>query len=113
MSDGFAKLPPGAQVQPTPYQVSIADDKVDELKQLVKLGRVGPPTYESTQHEHNYGVSHQWLTDAKAAWIDFDWYVLPPVPNLHCRGLTFEKARCGKAYQFLQSLDCAHQGRKG
>lgn len=98
MSDGFAKLPSGAQLQPTPYQVSIADDKVVELKQLVKLGRVGPPTYESTQEEHNYGVSHQWLTDAKAAWIDFDWYVLPPVPNLHCRGLTFGKARCGKAY---------------
>ncbi|KAF5603228.1 microsomal epoxide hydrolase [Fusarium pseudocircinatum] len=73
MSDGFAKIPSGAQVQPTPYQVSIADDKVDELKQLVKLGRVGPPTYESTQKEHNYGVSHQWLTDAKAAWIEFDW----------------------------------------
>ncbi|KAF5565914.1 microsomal epoxide hydrolase [Fusarium napiforme] len=70
---GFAKIPSGAQVQPTPYRVSIADNKVDELKQLVKLGRVGPPTYESTQKEHNYGVSHQWLTDAKAAWIDFDW----------------------------------------
>ncbi|KAF5252796.1 hypothetical protein FANTH_2120 [Fusarium anthophilum] len=73
MSEGFAKIPIGAQVQPTPYRVSIADDKVDELKQLVKLGRVGPPTYESTQKDHNYGVSHQWLTDAKAAWIDFDW----------------------------------------
>ncbi|KAF5720915.1 microsomal epoxide hydrolase [Fusarium globosum] len=70
---GFAKLPVGAQLQPTPYQVSIADDNVDELKQLVKLGRVGPPTYESTQNEHNYGVGHQWLTDAKAAWIDFNW----------------------------------------
>ncbi|SCO91538.1 related to epoxide hydrolase [Fusarium oxysporum] len=73
MSHGFAKVPSGAQVQPTPFRVSITDDKVDELKQLVKLGRVGPPTYESTQKEHNYGVSHQWLTDAKAAWIDFDW----------------------------------------
>ncbi|EGU82709.1 hypothetical protein FOXB_06764 [Fusarium oxysporum f. sp. conglutinans Fo5176] len=73
MSRGFAKIPSGAQVQPTPFRVSITDDKVDELKQLVKLGRVGPPTYESTQKEHNYGVSHQWLTDAKAAWIDFDW----------------------------------------
>ncbi|KAI1041130.1 hypothetical protein LB505_005878 [Fusarium chuoi] len=83
MSDGFAKLPPGAQVQPTPYQVSIADDKVDELKQLVKLGRVGPPTYESTQHEHNYGVSHQWLTDAKAAWIDFDCILIPSITGLY------------------------------
>ncbi|QKD61528.2 Alpha/Beta hydrolase protein [Fusarium oxysporum Fo47] len=73
MSDDYAKIPSGAKVQPTPFQVSITDDRVDELKQLVKLGRVGPPTYESTQKEHNYGVSHQWLTDAKAAWIDFDW----------------------------------------
>jgi microsomal epoxide hydrolase len=82
MSNGYAKIPSAALVQPTPFQVSIADDKVDELKQLVKLGRIGPPTYESTQKEYNYGVSHKWLTDAKVAWIDFDWYVLSSVSKL-------------------------------
>ncbi|RBR26365.1 uncharacterized protein FIESC28_00865 [Fusarium coffeatum] len=73
MADGYAKIPSGAQVQPKPYHVSIEDEKVEELKLLVKLGKIAPPTYESTQKEHNYGITHQWLTDAKAAWMKFDW----------------------------------------
>ncbi|KAF4335453.1 microsomal epoxide hydrolase [Fusarium beomiforme] len=70
---GYNSIPSGALVQPTPYQVSIADERIDELKQLVKLGKIAPPTYESVQNENNYGIGHQWLTDAKAAWLDFDW----------------------------------------
>ncbi|KAF4997501.1 hypothetical protein FGRMN_3865 [Fusarium graminum] len=73
MADGYGRVPAGAQIRPKPFQVSIAEDRVAELKQLVKLGKIAPPTYESTQKEHNYGIDHQWLTDAKAAWIDFDW----------------------------------------
>ncbi|KAM0250772.1 hypothetical protein ACHAP5_001989 [Fusarium lateritium] len=73
MSDGYQHIPAGAQVEPNPFHISIPEDRVAELKQLVKLGKVAPPTYESTQKEHNYGIGHQWLTDAKAAWIDFDW----------------------------------------
>lgn len=75
MSGGYSHIPAGAQVEPKPFEISIPEERVAELKQLVKLGKVAPPTYESTQKEHNYGVGHQWLTDAKAAWIDFDWYV--------------------------------------
>ena len=73
MADGYAQIPAGAQVQPKPHHVSIEDEKVEELKLLVKLGKIAPPTYESTQKEHNYGITHQWLTDAKAAWMNFNW----------------------------------------
>jgi hypothetical protein len=75
MADSYARIPSGAITQPKPFQVSFDDEKVDELKQLVKLGKIAPPTYESTQKEHNYGITHKWLTDAKAAWLKFDWYV--------------------------------------
>ncbi|RGP74481.1 microsomal epoxide hydrolase [Fusarium longipes] len=73
MTDNYARIPSGALTQPKPFEVSIDDEKVDELKQLVKLGKVAPPTYESTQKEHNYGITHKWLTDAKDAWLKFDW----------------------------------------
>ncbi|KAL4727120.1 hypothetical protein ACLX1H_006021 [Fusarium chlamydosporum] len=73
MADGYARIPSGAQSQPKTYKISIEDEKVEELKQLVKLGRIAPPTYESTQTEHNYGITHKWLTDAKADWLKFDW----------------------------------------
>lgn len=75
MADSYAKIPSGALVQPTPFRVSIEDERVEELKLLVKLGKIANPTYESTQKEHNYGITHQWLTDAKDAWMKFDWYV--------------------------------------
>jgi hypothetical protein len=75
MDDGFGRIPSEALVEPKPFQIFIADEKIAELKQLVKLGKVAPATYESTQKEHNYGIGHQWLADAKAAWLDFDWYV--------------------------------------
>ncbi|WXC56089.1 hypothetical protein SNK03_002026 [Fusarium graminearum] len=73
MADSYAKIPSGALVQPTPFRVSIEDERVEELKLLVKLGKIANPTYESTQKEHNYGITHQWLTDAKDAWMKFDW----------------------------------------
>jgi hypothetical protein len=77
MSDGYGSIPSGALTQPVPFHAFIAEDRVAELQQLVKLGKVAPPTYESTQEKYNYGINHQWLTDAKAAWLDFDWYVQP------------------------------------
>ncbi|KAH7004770.1 Alpha/Beta hydrolase protein [Fusarium venenatum] len=73
MADSYAQIPSGALVQPKPFKVSIEDEKVDELKLLIKLGKIAPPTYESTQKEKNFGITHQWLTDAKAAWMKFDW----------------------------------------
>ncbi|KAL6920604.1 hypothetical protein ACHAP8_007378 [Fusarium lateritium] len=73
MADSYAQVPSGALVQPRPFKVTIDDEKVDELKLLIKLGKIAPPTYESTQKEKNFGITHQWLTDAKAAWMKFDW----------------------------------------
>jgi microsomal epoxide hydrolase len=75
MADNYAQILSGALTQPKPFQVSIDDERVDELKLLVKLGKIAPPTYESTQKEQNFGITHQWLTDAKSAWMKFDWYV--------------------------------------
>ncbi|KAG8675878.1 hypothetical protein FPOAC1_001873 [Fusarium poae] len=73
MADNYAQILSGALTQPKPFQVSIDDERVDELKLLVKLGKIAPPTYESTQKEQNFGITHQWLTDAKSAWMKFDW----------------------------------------
>ncbi|KAF4444177.1 hypothetical protein F53441_11236 [Fusarium austroafricanum] len=73
MNDGFGKVPSSALFEPRPFQAAFTDDKIHELKRLVKLGKIAPPTYESTQKEHNYGITHRWLSDAKAAWLDFDW----------------------------------------
>lgn len=61
-----------------PFTVSIPDSALDELKQLLHLSKIGPPTFENTkQSGPNYGVSRAWTEMAKAHWLtQYDWYVI-------------------------------------
>jgi microsomal epoxide hydrolase len=73
MFSSYTKLPAGVKVKPQPFKVNIAEEKLSEMRQLVKLSKLPPPTYESTQEDGRYGVTTQWLKEAKDAWLDFDW----------------------------------------
>jgi microsomal epoxide hydrolase len=75
MSCSYTKLPAGVKVKPQPFEVNIPEAKVSEMKQLIKLSKLPPATYESTQEDRRYGVTTQWLKEAKGAWLDFDWYL--------------------------------------
>jgi len=72
----FDTIPRSAKAQPSPYKVSIPDEKVSELKQLLKLSRIGPVTYENLHAEPEkgkLGLTREWLTNAKEEWLAFDW----------------------------------------
>ncbi|KAF2491201.1 epoxide hydrolase [Lophium mytilinum] len=69
----FATPPPGASASLKPFTVNIADSRVSELHQLVKLSKIDIPTYENQQTDGRFGISRSWLIDAKAAWEKFDW----------------------------------------
>jgi microsomal epoxide hydrolase len=71
----YTNLPAGVKVKPQPFKVNIPEGKVLEMKQLIKLSKLPPATYESTQEDRRYGVTIQWLEEAKDAWLDFDWYL--------------------------------------
>jgi microsomal epoxide hydrolase len=76
MSAAFTNLPRSATIQPTPFKVSIPQATLDELKTLVKLSKVAPPTYEGSQEDRKYGVTNKWVREAKETWEkDFDWCV--------------------------------------
>ena len=73
----FSTLPPGASVDIKSYEISTPQEKLDELKTLIKLGRIAPPTYESLSADtknNKFGISHEWIVDAKQEWMKFDWY---------------------------------------
>ena len=78
MSVPFTNLPASATIRPTPFKVSIPQSTLDELKSLVKLSKLAPPTYEGSQEDRKYGVTNKWVREAKEKWgEDFDWYVYP------------------------------------
>ncbi|CAJ2510783.1 Uu.00g064080.m01.CDS01 [Anthostomella pinea] len=69
----FARLPAGVQTEPTPFRVSTAKDKIHELHEILKVSKVGKATYENEQQERDYGVTREWLANAKTQWEVFDW----------------------------------------
>ncbi|CAF1134184.1 unnamed protein product, partial [Didymodactylos carnosus] len=74
MSVPFTNLPRSATIQLIPFKVSIPQSTLDELKSLVRLSKLAPPTYEGSQEDRKYGVTSKWVREAKEKWEkDFDW----------------------------------------
>ena len=70
----FSQVPSGAKVPPSPFQVHVPDEQIEELQLLIKLSKIAPPTFESQQQDRKYGITTEWLTVAREAWKTFDWY---------------------------------------
>lgn len=78
MASTFDGLPPSFAGKTTPsrFHVSVPDTKLAELQKLVRLSPLAPATYENQQSNRRYGVSREWMAEAKARWEKFDWFVL-------------------------------------
>lgn len=76
-SKAFSAVPDGAQQQPTPFELHIDEQKLQDFKTLLKLSPVAKETYENSQDEGGHGklgVSRKWVVDAKKQWVgEFDW----------------------------------------
>jgi len=58
------------------FTIHVSEEKLNDLKQLVKLSPIGPITYENQDREHGFGMTRKWLEDAKEQWLNkFDWRV--------------------------------------
>jgi microsomal epoxide hydrolase len=69
----FGKLSKAKKV-PTPFRVTIPESELQDFKTLLKLSKIPSPTYESLRTDRKYGINHEWITTAKARWLDgFDW----------------------------------------
>lgn len=75
MSD-FSKVPAGASLKPKPFTLHVEDQKLSDMKQLIKLSPLGPKTYENQQStaDRRFGMNYQWMEKAKESWLsEFDW----------------------------------------
>jgi microsomal epoxide hydrolase len=67
-------LPINATLRVSPFKVAIAETCLEELRAILKLTKLPPPTYEGIHS--NMGVTRQWIADTKERWEnEFDWSV--------------------------------------
>ena len=73
----FGVLPSTARTTPEDFIVAFPQTELDDLRALIAASRVGSETFEGLQQDRKYGITTQWLRDAKRSWLeDFNWYVL-------------------------------------
>jgi microsomal epoxide hydrolase len=70
----YSTLPPGATLQPKPFKAHVPEEKLQQLKDLVKLSPIAAPTFENTNTGRRFGMEREWLANAKEEWTtNFDW----------------------------------------
>jgi len=74
LREHFGVIPSTAKTTPEDFVVTFPQAELDDLHTLIAASRIGPETFEGLQQDRKYGVTTQWLRDAKATWLqDFDW----------------------------------------
>ncbi|KAJ3542143.1 hypothetical protein NM208_g4252 [Fusarium decemcellulare] len=70
----YDTIPAGVQLQLERFQLRILEEKVDEFRQLLRLSKLAPKTYESLQPDGKFGITHDWISKAKEYWENkYDW----------------------------------------
>ncbi|KAJ4312938.1 hypothetical protein N0V94_007199 [Neodidymelliopsis sp. IMI 364377] len=57
-----------------PFTLHIPDQDVSDWRQLLSLSKLPPQTWEGSQPDDRYGVTHSWLSSAKDYWLNsYSW----------------------------------------
>lgn len=71
---GYDTLPSGASSKVEKFTVQVSDEDLSSFKELLRLSQLGPKTYENLQSDQRFGVTYEWMQQAKAYWEkEFDW----------------------------------------
>ncbi|KAF6835745.1 epoxide hydrolase [Colletotrichum musicola] len=73
MPKSFGTIPAGVQKTPEEYTLRVPDQELADFKQLLGLSKIGPETYYNLQEDRRFGVTRKWLSEAKDAWLAYDW----------------------------------------
>ncbi|KAI0197639.1 Alpha/Beta hydrolase protein [Astrocystis sublimbata] len=74
MASKFGVIPNNTPTKPKPFDFHVPEEELVALKDLLRLSKIGPPTFWNQQNDPQYGVSRQWLIEAKETWLSsFDW----------------------------------------
>jgi len=74
MTQPYSTLPSRATLKPTPFRVDVPETDLSDFKQLLRLSKVGPETYENLRTDRVFGLNHKWFSTTKAHWeTSYDW----------------------------------------
>lgn len=81
-----------------PFTLHVLEKELSEFHQLLKLSKIGPATWWNQQKDGRFGVTREWLSQAKETWLTaFDW-------RQH-------EARINKFPNFKMTIDDAESGK--
>lgn len=70
----YDTIPSNASLKPEKFTAHVSDQDLDDFKQLLKLSKLGPKTYENQKPDNYLGISREWLAEAKSHWeSQYDW----------------------------------------
>jgi len=71
---GFEQIPAGNRLELKPFRANVDEQKIQDLKQLLKLSPIAAANFENSRNGRRYGVERDWLIEAKEYWLTkFDW----------------------------------------
>lgn len=74
MSRSYSTLPSGATLKPAPFRVNVPEPDLSDFKQLLRLSKVGPKTYENLLTDRVFGLNHEWFSTTKTYWeTSYNW----------------------------------------
>ena len=70
----YSKLPPNTKANFTPFKSDIPDQKLKQLRKLLEIAPIAPPTFENLREDGQYGVTRDWLMTAQKYWsTGYQW----------------------------------------
>jgi len=70
----FGQLPSGVTLNVKPFTAKIEEQKIQDLKQLLKLSPIAAANFENSENGRHFGINRDWLIKAKEYWLNgFDW----------------------------------------
>ena len=71
---GFDVVPQAASLRVNKFEAAVPENELNDFKQLLRLSKLAPETYENLQEDRRFGVTRKWMSDAKQHWeYVFDW----------------------------------------
>ena len=74
MSSPFSIPPNNVSGKLEPFKLHVSESNLSRFRELLRLSEIGPATWWNTQNDPQFGVSRDWLIEAKQTWLhDFNW----------------------------------------
>jgi microsomal epoxide hydrolase len=74
MGSRFNSIPKDIPGNPEAFELRVSEKDLCEFQELLRVSKIGPATWWNEHNDLRFGVSREWLSQAKEAWLNtFDW----------------------------------------